>query len=98
MWPKTLLMTAVFVLLAGCASVSSNSWVAVAAYPNPFTDKDGKRAENTLSSALNEHGIRMTSLGSREFYLCVSQVNAEWARKVIARTIEDQELKARLVQ
>src|SRR5512133_1888564 len=95
---KALLMSMALVLLAGCTSLSSGSWVAVAAYPNPLVDGDGKRAEDTLTSVLSKNGIGTTSFGSREWALCVSQANAERAHKLVAKTIQDQQLKARPIE
>ncbi len=95
---KALLLPMALVLLAGCTSLSTGSWVAIAAYPNPLVDREGKRAEDTLNSVLSKNGIGTTSLGSREWTLCVSQANAERARKLTAKTIEEQQLKARPIQ
>ncbi len=95
---KALLTSMVLVLLAGCTSLSGGSWVAVAAYPNPISDRDGERAEDALTSVLSKNGIRAMSFGSREWVLCVSQASAERARTLTAKTIEDQRLKARVVQ
>jgi len=95
---KALLMAMVWALLAGCTSLSSGSWVTVAGYANPFVNRDGNRAMDTLMSTLSKNGIEATTLGSCEYIICVSPADTERARKLIAKTIEDQQLKAFLTE